>query len=87
MYQKLKIAQHSPYITFLRYTIRNHRLYKGGGNKGIYGARKERLPGEEDKHLIEGIRLGLGQLLGRVEIQVEIKMDPQKAIVDTEVNT
>lgn len=77
MYQKLEIAQHSPYITFLRYTIRNHRLYIGGRNKEIYRARKERLSEEEDKHLIKSIRLGLGQLLGRVEIQVEIKMDPQ----------
>lgn len=76
MHQKLEIAQHSPYITFLRYAIRNHRQYIGGGNKELYGVRKESLPREEDRHLIEGISLGLGQLLGRVETQVEIKMDP-----------
>lgn len=64
------------YIKFLKYGVRNSKLHIGGDNKEIWQGRAEGLPWEDDIHSV-GIRFDLGQLVGGVEIQVEIEMDPQ----------
>lgn len=77
-HKTIQMAHHSnlTYMKFLRYGVRCSKLYIGGSNKEISWAKTYGIPWEEDEHLIDTTGLGYGQHIG-MEIQLEIKMDPQ----------